>query len=78
VTKQEHRVLKVSRKDKKVRGGSTPRLVLTVEEAADLLRIGRGTAYAAVKAKQIPSVKLGRKILVPLGSLEKLLGVAGR
>jgi excisionase family DNA binding protein len=49
-------------------------LVLTVEEAAELLSIGRGTAYAAVRVKQIPSLKFGRRILVPLGALEKLLG----
>lgn len=41
------------------------RATLTVEEAASLLGIGRSAAYAAVKAKEIPSVKVGRRVLIP-------------
>lgn len=39
-------------------------LVLTVEETAELLRIGRGSAYAAVRSGRIPSVRIGRRVLV--------------
>ena len=49
--------------------------VLTVEETADLLRCGRSAAYAAVKAGQIPSIKVGRCIRVPRHMLEQMLGV---
>lgn len=48
--------------------------VLTVEEAAELLRIGRSAAYAAVKAGDIPSIRVGRQIRVPRHMLEALLG----
>jgi excisionase family DNA binding protein len=51
------------------------RPALTVEEAADVLRIGRSAAYAAVKAGEIPSIKVGRSIRVPTFRLEQLLGL---
>lgn len=47
--------------------------VLTVEEAAKLLRIGRAAAYAAVERKEIPSARFGRKIRIPMAALRKLL-----
>jgi excisionase family DNA binding protein len=40
-------------------------LVLTVEEAAKLLRVSRGSAYEAVRAGVIPSISIGRRILIP-------------
>jgi excisionase family DNA binding protein len=49
--------------------------VLTVEEAGELLRIGRSAAYAAVRAGEIPSIKVGRSIRVPTFRLEQLLGL---
>lgn len=39
-------------------------VVLTVDETAKLLRIARGTAYEAVRTGQIPSVRIGRRILI--------------
>jgi excisionase family DNA binding protein len=51
----------------------TEPLVLTVEEAARLLRIGRGSAYEAVRAGDIPSVRIGRRVLVPREALLSLL-----
>lgn len=48
--------------------------VLTVPEAAEILRIGCDTAYKQIKAGNIPSLKLGRRILVPRVPLMKLLG----
>ena len=52
------------------------REVLTVEEAAELLRIGRGTAYEAVRLGEIPSIRIGRRVLVPRRPLMRLLGRA--
>ena len=40
-------------------------LVLTVDETAELLRISRGSAYEAVRTGDIPSVRVGRRILIP-------------
>ena len=55
----------------------TEPLVLTVEEAAKLLRISRGSCYAAVRAREVPSVRLGRSIRVPRHAVLTLLGENG-
>jgi len=47
--------------------------VLTVDEAAVYLRISRGLAFAAVRDCTLPSVRIGRRILVPRRQLEALL-----
>lgn len=49
-------------------------LVLTVEEAAELLRISRGLAYEACHRGDLPSIRLGRRILVPKDELLARLG----
>lgn len=52
------------------------RLTLTVEEAATMLGISRAFAYEAVNRGEIPSIRIGRRILVPRSALENLLGEA--
>jgi excisionase family DNA binding protein len=47
--------------------------VLTVEQTAEVLGVGRGTAYEAVRQGQIPSLRLGRCIRIPRRALEALL-----
>ncbi|MCW2928896.1 MAG: DNA-binding protein [Thermoleophilia bacterium] len=49
------------------------RHVFTVEEAAEMLRISRGSAYEGVRSGEIPSVNIGRRILVPRAALIALL-----
>jgi len=49
------------------------RLVFTVEEAAQLLGISRSFAYEAVQKGEIPSMRIGRRILVPKAALDRLL-----
>jgi excisionase family DNA binding protein len=44
--------------------------LLTVEEAALVLRIGRNMCYELVRQGQIPHVRLGRLIRVPRSGLE--------
>ncbi len=46
---------------------------LTVPETARVLGIGRHTAYMAVRAGAIPSLKIGRRILVPRQVVERML-----
>lgn len=53
----------------------TVEAVLTVDEAAEILRIGRSAAYAAVRAGDIPSIRIGRSIRVPRHTLELMLGI---
>lgn len=47
----------------------------TVEEARALLGIGRNAIYAAIRAQQIPSLHIGRRLFVPAPVLHRLLGV---
>jgi excisionase family DNA binding protein len=48
--------------------------VLTVEEAASVLRIGRSAAYQAARSGDLPTIKIGRAIRVPRHRLVELLG----
>jgi excisionase family DNA binding protein len=48
-------------------------LVLTVEEAAELLRVSRSAAYAAIQRGELPAVHIGRTIRVPRGRLLALI-----
>jgi excisionase family DNA binding protein len=40
-------------------------LVVSVVEAAELLAISRGLAYELARAGQMPSLRLGRRLVVP-------------
>jgi len=48
---------------------SEGRLVVTVTEAAELLGISRGLAYELARAGQLPSLRLGRRLVVPHAAL---------
>ena len=50
------------------------RLTLTVEEFARSVGIGRGLAYESVRSGVVPSVKIGRRILVPKIAVDRWLG----
>jgi excisionase family DNA binding protein len=53
------------------------RRTMTVPEAAKVLGIGRSNAYAAARNGDIPTIKIGKRLLVPVAALErKLEGVA--
>ena len=49
------------------------KLVLTIEEAARLLKIGRTCAYEAARRGELPILRMGRRMLVPKAALERLL-----
>ena len=51
------------------------RAVLTVPEAGKKLGLSRGSAYAAAKAGQLPTIRIGRLLLVPKKSFYAMLGV---
>jgi excisionase family DNA binding protein len=52
------------------------RLTVTVEEAAAVLGLGRSAAYEAARRGEIPSRRLGRRIVVPVPLLLQWLGVS--
>ena len=43
----------------------TERLTYTVEEAGKLLGISRNTAFDAARKGDIPTIRVGRRLLVP-------------
>ena len=47
--------------------------VLTVDEAAQILRIARNTAYQAVKRGELPSRRVCGRIIIPRAGLQQLL-----
>jgi excisionase family DNA binding protein len=52
------------------------RLTVTVEEAAGVLGLGRSAAYEAARRGEIPTRRLGRRIVVPVPLLLQWLGVS--
>lgn len=48
-------------------------LVLDVPEAGRLLNLSRATAYALAAAGVIPTIRLGKRLVVPRKALEELL-----
>lgn len=51
------------------------RPVLTVEETAEILGCSRSRAYDSANAGEIPTLRLGRKIVVPTARLLAMLGL---
>jgi len=53
------------------------RVTLSVEQTAALLGISRNGTYDAINRGEIPSIRIGRKLLVPRQALERLLAAGG-
>jgi excisionase family DNA binding protein len=51
------------------------RLTISVGEAARRLGVGKLAAYDAVHRGEIPVLRIGRKMLVPLVAFEQMLAV---
>ena len=56
----------------------SPLLTVSVPEAARLLGIGRNTAYVAARSGELPTVRIGGRIVVPVHRLAELLDGAER
>lgn len=50
---------------------------LTVDAVARILHVSRASAYQAVHQGELPSLRMGRRILVPTAKLRRLLGLDG-
>ncbi len=44
-----------------------------IDEAAKVLGISRNKCYEAAKSGQVPTVRIGKRLLVPKVALDKLL-----
>ena len=51
--------------------------VVTVMEVARILGIGRNLAYEAVARGEIPSIRVGGRILIPVAALDQMLVAVG-
>ena len=49
------------------------RLIFSVREVAKLLGLSKASTYEAVRIGSIPSLKVGRRILIPKVALQDLL-----
>jgi excisionase family DNA binding protein len=49
------------------------RRTVSVEKAGRILGISRGAAYKHAKDGSIPTIRLGKRLLVPKAALDKLL-----
>lgn len=54
------------------------KLGYSVPEAGQLLGIGRNLAYEAAKTGEIPTVKIGNRLIVPKAALDRMLSNAGQ
>ena len=57
-------------------GGDSICLTVSVEEAARMLGISRGAAYTHARDGSLPTLRLGKRLLVPRAALDKLLMTA--
>lgn len=48
-------------------------VTLTIDETAELLRLGRNQVYLAARRGQIPSIRIGRRLLVLSDPLHRML-----
>ena len=46
---------------------------MSIQEAAKFLGIGRNQAYSGARNGEIPTIKIGKRLLVPTAALERLL-----
>lgn len=50
---------------------------LSVEQAAELVGIGRNAAYRAAATGDLPAIRIGRRLRVPTARLLQMLGLRG-
>jgi excisionase family DNA binding protein len=51
----------------------TERLTFTIAETAKKLGIGKNQAYEAARCGEIPTIRIGKRILVPKAALDRML-----
>ena len=55
----------------------TEAVTMSVPEAGRRLGIGRNSAYDAAARGELPTIKIGRRLLVPRAAFERMLERAG-
>lgn len=49
------------------------RLTITVAQAGRILGISRGLAYQMAREKRLPTIRFGKRLVVPMWAIERLL-----
>ena len=47
--------------------------VISVPDAGKMLSLSRVTAYKAAKSGELPTIRIGRRLLVPKAAIERML-----
>jgi len=58
-----------------VDASNRPRMTISVDETADLLGISRWLAYDQIQRGELPAVRVGRRLRVPVRPLLALIGM---
>lgn len=53
------------------------RETLTVSEACEIIGISRNSGYAAIRRGELPSRKIGRRVVIPRAAFDRWLAAAG-
>lgn len=66
--------------EEEIQRGARPleRLTISVPEAARRLGIGRNQGYECARRGEIPTIRLGKRLLVPLAAFEAMLAVRSK
>jgi excisionase family DNA binding protein len=56
---------------------SSEKIILSVTETAYLLGLSRNSTYQGVQSGAIPSIRVGKRILVPRAARERMLECGG-
>ena len=68
----------MSQSPQTVEKDSNDSLVLTVGETSKLLRLSKTTVYDQIRQGSIPSIRMGKRILIPRVALMRKLEEAGK
>lgn len=52
------------------------RMTLTVPEAGRCLGLGRNASYAAAQRGELPVIRIGGRLFVPIAAMDKMLAAA--
>jgi excisionase family DNA binding protein len=53
--------------------GEAPCSTYTVDQAAKILGISRWAAYQAAREGELPTIRIGKRLIVPRAALERML-----
>jgi excisionase family DNA binding protein len=58
--------------------GDTKRVTMSVTKAGKRLGLGKNAAYEAAHRGEIPVIRIGRRLLVPIAAFEAMLAVKSK